>query len=218
MPPTRLTITGGHGSLARSIASYFSEHQPEADILTPGREELDVTQALSCQTYFRQHPCDLLICNAGKSDHGLLSKTSLTAWEEILKINLHGAAQCAREVSRGMLRQRQGHIIFLSSYSAIHPPMGQVAYASAKAGLCGLAKSLAQEWGRANIRVNVVLPGFLDNRMTRDLSDDRKQQVLQAHCLERLNTEQHVASFLHHLHFFLPHTSGQIFNLDSRIL
>lgn len=218
MAATRMIITGGHGSLARSIASFFSTHSPDLEILSPGRDECDVTNSAQCHEYFRSQPCDLLIYAAGKSDQELLAKSTSATWDEIIDVNLHAAARCAKEVSRGMIKQRCGHIIFLSSYSAIHPPAGQVAYASAKAGLIGLTKSLAKEWGRANIRVNAILPGFLDNPMTQSLSDSRKQAVLEQHTLGRLNTEHAVAALLHTLHFSMPHTSGQIFNLDSRIL
>jgi 3-oxoacyl-[acyl-carrier protein] reductase len=217
MQPT-VIITGGQGSLARALEDFFHLREPAWKILCPSRQELDVTNHNSIHPYLSEHPCDFLIAAAGKIADAPLAKLDETTWSELLSVNLRGAALCAKYASKVMLKRRCGHIVFLSSYSAHHPPMGQIAYASAKAGLEGLAKSLAREWGRANIRVNAIFPGFLDNRMTAAVSPDRREQVLETHCLERFNSEPAVAAFLHTLHTQMPHTSGQIFNLDSRIL
>ena len=216
--PERIIITGGGGSLARSVAAFFAKSTHQPSVLAPTRSELDFSDATQIKEYFREHPCDFLIAMAGACDDELLLKTTESQWDSLMKSNLSGAALCAQQASRGMLKQRRGHIVFVSSYAALHPSYGQVAYASAKAGLIGLSKSLAQELGPANIRVNVLLPGFLENRMTAALSDARKEEVKRLHCLQRFNTDAEVCSFLETLHFRLPHTSGQIFNLDSRIL
>jgi 3-oxoacyl-[acyl-carrier protein] reductase len=116
-----------------------------------------------------------------------------------------------------MLRARRGLLVFVSSHSALHPPHGQAAYAAAKAGLLGLARSLARELGPAGIRVNTLLPGFLDTPMTAGLAAERREQVRREHVLGRCNTPESVAGFLVHLHDHLPHTSGQVFQLDSRL-
>lgn len=212
-----VVITGGQGSLARAIADFLCTQEPSWTIHQPSRQELDVTQDQSLQEYFAQHPCDLLIAAAGQIADQPLAKLAADTWDTLLDCNLRGAAFSAKYASKSMLKKRQGHVIFISSYSAIQPPCGQIAYASAKAGLIGLTKSLAQEWGSANIRVNAILPGFLENPMTSKISDQRREEVLQNHSLKRFNTESAVASFIHTLHTALPHTSGQIFNLDSRI-
>ena len=86
-----------------------------------------------------------------------------------------------------------------------------------KAGLIGLAMSLAKELGPAGVRVNTVLPGFLETRMTEGLSEERKDQVRKEHVLGRFNTTEAVADFLMTLHERMPHTSGQVFRLDSRV-
>ena len=212
-----VVITGGHGSLASHMATVFRERAPHWTVLTPSRSELDVTDAESIKDFFAAHPCDLLIANAGKIHDQPLLATAESTWDELLDVNLRGAAWCAKQASRAMIKKREGHILFLSSFSAISPPAGQVAYASAKAGLLGLTKALAQELGFANIRVNAIFPGFLENAMTEHVSPDRKEQVVRAHCLKRCNTESAVADFVFALHQLLPHTSGQVFSLDSRI-
>lgn len=213
-----VVITGGQGSLAQSIAAFLRDKEPSWTIHCPSRQELDVTQLSSLQAFFSEHSCDFLIAAAGEIADQPIAKVSSETWDQLLQSNLRGAAFAAKLASRSMLKRRQGHVIFLTSYSGVSPPIGQIAYASAKAGLIGLTKSLAQEWGRANIRVNAIMPGFLENRMTTVVSDSRKEQVRNNHCLGRFNTEQAVAAFVYTLHTQLIHTSGQIFNLDSRII
>ena len=212
-----IVVTGGRGSLAQVIAHEFSQCEPQWHCACPSRQELDVTHEAAVKEYFQHHECDFLIAAAGEVLDQPLWKMEETDWDRLLAANVKGAALCAKWAGRQMLRRGVGHILFISSYSALHPPAGQVAYASAKAGLLGLMQSLAKEWGTANIRVNAVMPGFLENRMTENVSAARKQQVLQEHCLQRFNTAQAVASFVHTLHTQLVHTSGQVFQLDSRI-
>lgn len=210
-----LLVTGGHGDLGNRIASSFRDSG--FTVHAPGRAHLDVTKPESVSTFFKTlEPLDLLVANAGLSHDQLLARISETDWDRQLEVNLHGAFRCAKAALKSMIRRRTGHLIFISSYSAIHPPIGQAAYAAAKAGLIGLAKSLAREVGPAGIRVNVILPGFLETRMTQAVSDARKEIVRQQHALGRFNSPDSVARFLVHLHQHLPHTSGQVFQLDSR--
>jgi 3-oxoacyl-[acyl-carrier protein] reductase len=211
----RVVITGGGGGLARAIHAAF--HAAGLDLLAPGRTELDVTDAAAVKDYFRRHSPELLVCNAGITRDAPLAKLREKDWDEVLAVNLRGAANCAAAALKGMIRARSGHIVFISSYSALHPPAGQAAYAAAKAGLIGLGKSLAKETGPAGIRVNVVLPGFLETRMTESVSPERRARVKSEHVLGRFNTPEAVAAFLVSLHLHLPHTSGQVFQLDSRV-
>ena len=216
-PVQHVVVTGGGGSLAQAIALEFSLREPSWPCALPSRQELDVSHESEIKEYFQHQNCDLLIAAAGEIIDQPLWKLQECDWDRLLTSNLKGAALCAKWAGRQMLRRGGGHILFVSSFSALHPPLGQVAYASAKAGLLGLMKSLAKEWGSANIRVNAILPGFLENRMTENVSPERKQQVLQQHSLQRFNTEQAVAAFVHTLHTQMVHTSGQVFQLDSRV-
>jgi 3-oxoacyl-[acyl-carrier protein] reductase len=208
-------ITGGEGGLGRALAAAFDA--AGHPVLHPGHRELDVTDERAVRDFFRDHPAELLVCNAGLTRDAPLARLGEAAWDEVMAVNLRGAAACAAAAARGMLRARRGHLVFISSFSALHPPGGQAAYAAAKAGLLGLAKSLARELGPAGIRVNTILPGFLDTPMTAGLSGERRAQVRRDHVLDRFNTPEAVAAFLVHLHDHLPHTSGQVFQLDSRI-
>lgn len=210
-----VVITGGEGTLARALATALTA--AGHPVLSPGRRELDVTDGNAVREFFHEHSPELLICNAGITRDAPLARLDEAAWDEVMAVNLRGAAACAAAASRGMVRARRGHLVFISSYSAIHPPAGQAAYAAAKAGLLGLARSLARELGPAGIRVNTILPGFLDTPMTAALTEERRAEVRRDHVLDRFNTPEAVAAFLVHLHDHLPHTSGQVFQLDSRI-
>lgn len=207
-------ITGGTGSLGCAIAQALQD--PAWEILAPGSSELDVRDSAAIQHYFHPLRPDLLVCAAGFTKDSLIRRISEADWDDSFAVNFKGAAACARAVLPAMIDRGKGHIIFISSYSATHPPAGQVAYASAKAALLGLVTDLAFAHGADNIRVNALLPGFLDTRMTAAVSPRRRQEVLEAHALARFNTVLEVAKFIRHLHHDLPHTSGQIFQLDSR--
>ena len=137
-------------------------------------------------------------------------------WDTVLDTNLTAAFHTARAAARPMARQRSGHIVNIGSYSALSGPPGQANYAAAKAGLHALTQSLAAELGPRNVRANTVLPGFIDTKLTSAVTPDRRQAVLAQHTLARFNTPRAVAKFITHLHLHLPHTSAQLFNLDSR--
>lgn len=207
-------ITGGSGSLGRAIASALQS--PGWDIAAPGSTELDVRHTNTVRHYFHGRDVELLICAAGITRDATLARLSPNAWDDTWSVNFRGALDCANAVLPGMNARGCGHIIFISSFSALHPPVGQAAYGTAKAALLGLVTDLASRHGASNIRVNAVLPGFLETRMTKNVTKARHAVILAAHVLGRLNTCDRVAAFVRFLHHELPHTSGQVFQLDSR--
>jgi NAD(P)-dependent dehydrogenase (short-subunit alcohol dehydrogenase family) len=213
----KAVVTGAAGGLGKAIA--FSLSGNDGDVLAPGKEELDVSSPSSVKGFFESaNDVDLLVCNAGIAIDKTIAKMTEEDWSRVIDVNLKGAFLCAREVSRAMAKRRSGHILFISSFSALHPPVGQANYSAAKSALLGMMKSMAQELGRRNVRVNAVIPGFMDTKMTAALSDQIKQDVLGRHVLGRYNTPEAVADFITYLHQHMPHTSGQVFNLDSRIV
>jgi len=213
----KAVVTGAAGGLGKAIA--FSLSGNDGDVLAPGKKELDVSSPSSVKGFFESaDDVDLLVCNAGIAIDKTIAKMTEEDWSRVIDVNLKGAFLCAREVSRAMAKRRSGHILFISSFSALHPPVGQANYSAAKSALLGMMKSLAQELGRRNVRVNAVIPGFMDTKMTAALSDQIKQDVLGRHVLGRYNTPEAVADFITYLHQHMPHTSGQVFNLDSRIV
>lgn len=210
-------VTGGEGDLGSAIA--MSLRESGLRVLAPGKEELNVRDSDCVQRYLSDaEGVDLLVCNAGLVMDRPLAKMSEIEWDQVMAVNLRGAFYCAREVSKGMIKRRCGHIILVASFSALSPPVGQANYAAAKSSLLGMMKSMAQELGQRNVRVNAILPGFLETKMTQGLSPEVKEVALSRHVLGRFNTPEAVAQFIGFLHQNMPHTSGQVFNLDNRIL
>ncbi len=214
----RALITGGEGTLARALAEALRAGGGFAEVLAPGRAELDVSDAASIRDYFAGlDRLDLLINNAGTTRDAAFLKLPTSDWDAVIEANLKGAFLCSREAIRLMLRQRSGHIVHIGSFSALDPPPGQSNYAAAKAGLIGLTQSLAAEVGKRNVRVNCVLPGFLEGTgMTRDLPDEVVERARERHVLGRFNTVADAARFVAFLDG-MDAISGQVFQLDSRL-
>ncbi len=213
----RIVISGGQGELAGFVQQAFTDAGDH--VLAPGREHCDVCNEESVTSYFDSlERVDLLICNAGVGQESLLLKTLPQQANHIIDTNLRGSFFCARAAAKSMMKKRQGHIVFISSYLSVKARPGQAMYSASKAAINGLTKSLAAELGSRNIRVNAVMPGFLETKMTAKLSGEVKESIRKEHKLGRFNTSEAVADFLVCLHHNMPHTSGQIFSLDSRPL
>lgn len=209
-----VVITGGSGGLGSAIAERLRQENETVHALSSA--DLDVRDRDAARAWFRGRDVELLVCAAGVTNDALLARTTGTAWTQTWDVCFQGAKNCALAALPGMEQRRAGHVLFLSSHSAIHPPVGQAAYATAKAALLGLTADLAHRVGPFGVRINAVLPGFLETRMTADVSPRRRAEVLDAHSLGRFNTCGAVADFVAFLHTRMPHTSGQVFQLDSR--
>ena len=206
-------ITGGKGALATALHQALTS--AGWDVLAPGRESLDVREPQSIAAYFASlSRLDLLIQNAAIRRDGLLQHTTEEDWDAVVQTSLRGAWQCTQAALPLLRASGAGHIIHIGSHSA-RGAAGQSAYAAAKAGLEGLTRSLASSLGPDNIRVNTVLPGWMETPFTADVPAAATARALAAHHLGRFNTPAAAASFIVAL-TALPHTSGQVFQLDSR--
>jgi 3-oxoacyl-[acyl-carrier protein] reductase len=213
--PLHILISGGEGDLARALHAEFlrGAHQVHA----PGRSEMDVRDEAQVTAYFaRLERLDVLVVNAGVTRDARLNGISEADFDEVIDTNLRGAFLCARAAIQLMVKQRSGHILFIGSRSARYGTRGQSNYAAAKAGLVGFAQSVAKEYGPRNIRCNVVLPGFLETKMTAGLTPERREEVREEHALGRFNTVENAARFIAFL-ATMDNASGQVFTLDSRI-
>jgi 3-oxoacyl-[acyl-carrier protein] reductase len=209
-------ITGGEGDLAKAVREQLDFHG--GTVHSPGRRELDVTDENSVSAFFARLPkLDLLVHCAGVLHDHLLSNMTEEDFDKVIDVNLKGAFRVSQAALQFMAKHRRGHIIFIGSNSARWGTAGQANYAAAKAGLIGLTHSLAKEYGARNVRVNCILPGLLETKMTAHLNKDVLDQVRAAHALRRFNTCEEAAKFIAFLHQDLPHTSGQVFQLDSRV-
>lgn len=140
-----------------------------------------------------------LVNCAGVLRESLLALTSDEDWASVIDTNLGGAFRVCRAVLRGMISNREGSIVNVSSLSAIHGVPGQAAYAASKSGLIGMTRSLAREMGRKNIRVNAVAPGFVATAMTRDLPESKIAALRANECLPSGVTPEHVAGTIRFL-------------------
>jgi len=139
-------------------------------------------------------PVEVLVANAGITRDQLLALMSEDDFGAVLDTNLAGAYRVAKRAVRGMIRMRRGRIVFISSVVALLGSGGQANYAASKAGLVGLARSLARELGTRSITVNVVAPGFVDTDMTAALPEDRRAAILASVPLGRLASADEVAA------------------------
>ena len=210
-------ITGGAGDLAQAMGAEL--RQAGFEVLAPGREVLDVRSADSVRAFFTgMQRLDLLVNNAGVCRDVSITKMSEEDFDHVVDANLKGSFLVAQAAVKLMSKQRGGHIVNIGSYSALSGPAGQANYAAAKAGLIGFTQSISKEYGARNVRVNCVLPGFLETKMTRRLLEDAawREHLLSQHTLGRLSTVQDVARFIVFLHS-MENVSGQVFQLDSRV-
>jgi 3-oxoacyl-[acyl-carrier protein] reductase len=160
---------------------------------------------------------DVLVNNAGMTRDALTVRMDEADWDSVMDANLKGPFLCMRAVSRAMMKQRSGHIISIASIAGARGREGQANYAASKAGLIGLTKAAAKELGRSNIQVNCVLPGYLPTDMGAAAPESIFAQVLTETTLGRVSNTAEVAAFIHHLSL-MKNVSGQVFNLDSRVL
>ena len=139
-------------------------------------------------------PVEVLVSNAGITHDGLVLRMNDDAFTSVVDTNLTGGFRVARRAVTKMMRARTGRIIFISSVVASTGQAGQANYAASKAGLVGLARSLAREFASRHITVNVVAPGPIGTDMTAALSDDRQQAITDAVPLGRFGTPDEVAA------------------------
>ena len=154
-----------------------------------------------------QGPVEVLVANAGVTRDQLLALIREDDFQLVLDTNLTGAYRVAKRAVRGMMKMRRGRLIFISSVVGLYGSAGQANYAASKAGLVGMARSLARELGSRGITANVIAPGFVDSDMTADLPDDRKAAILGAVPLARFAAADEVAAAVAFLAGRTPPTS-----------
>jgi 3-oxoacyl-[acyl-carrier protein] reductase len=183
--------------------------------------QLDVTRREEVTAVFdevltKHGRLDVLINNAGVAVDSLVAQMTGDTWQRVLDVNLKGAFLCSQAAIRPMLKQRDGHILNISSFGGRVGRAGQANYAASKAALIGLTQSLAKEVGSRNVRVNAVLPGFLRTKLVGTLTEEQLAARAASNTLGRLNDLDEVARFIVFL-AGMRNVSGQVFQLDSRI-
>ncbi len=178
----------------RVAVTYNSSPPPDGYFAV----KCDVTSAESVDAAFKAveaefGPVEVLVSNAGITKDGLLLRMSETDFGSVIDANLTAAYRVAKRATQGMLRARAGRIIFMSSVVALLGSAGQANYAASKAGLVGLARSLARELGSRSITVNVVAPGPVETDMTAALGDKRLAELTAAVPLARMASADEIA-------------------------
>lgn len=188
--PRSVFITGGNRGIGRAIAEAFIAAGDKVAVTTRngGAPEgaldvrCDITDAAAVEAAFADAeaahgPVEVLVANAGITKDTLLLRMSESDWSDVIDTNLTGSFRLAKRATKSMLRLRRGRIIFISSVVGLTGSAGQVNYAASKAGLVGMARSLAREVGSRSITANVVAPGFVETDMTDVLTDDQKAAI-----------------------------------------
>ena len=201
-------VTGGNRGIGLATARLLAEqgHRVAVTYRSEAPEGLlgvrcDVTSEAEVDAAFTEvetahGPVEVLVSNAGVTDDGLLLRMSEASFTGVLDANLTGAYRVAKRASRGMLKAKWGRLLFVSSVVGLSGAAGQANYAASKAGLVGLARSLAHELGSRGITSNVVAPGYVDTDMTADLTEARRAALLAAIPAGRTAAPAEVAAVL----------------------
>ena len=137
---------------------------------------------------------DILVNNAGITRDGLVMRMSEQQWDAVLNTNLKGAFLCSKAVCRPMMSKRKGRIINIGSIVGTIGNAGQANYSASKAGMIGMTKSMAKEFGSRNILVNLIAPGYVMTKMTDELNEDQKNAFLEHIPLKRGATPDDIAN------------------------
>jgi len=205
--PRSVLVTGGNRGIGRAIAEAFLAQGDRVAVTTrsggapDGALDLryDITDGDAVEAAFKaaedaHGPVEVLVANAGITHDTLLLRMSDDDWDSVIDTNLTGSFRLAKRASKGMLRLRRGRIIFISSVVGLLGSPGQVNYAASKAGLVGMARSIARELGSRSITANVVAPGYVETDMTAVLTDEQREAIKGQVPLARYAAPEEVAS------------------------
>ena len=200
-------VTGGNRGIGRAIAEAFLAQGDKVAVTTRNGGGPDGALDVRCDVTDPEQveaayaaveaahgPVEVLVANAGITKDTLLLRMSEDDWSSVIETNLTGSFRLAKRASKGMLRLKRGRIIFISSVVGLLGSGGQVNYAASKAGLVGMARSIARELGSRGITANVVAPGFVETDMTEALTDAQKDAIKTQVPLGRYASTDEVAS------------------------
>ena len=210
----RALVTGASGGIGREIAKALAaagatvalsgtrvsaleevarEIGADSPILPCNLSKLEEVDKLVPAAEAAMGGLDILVNNAGMTRDNLFMRMKDEEWDEVLAVNLTASFHLTRAVLRGMMKQRFGRIIGISSVVGVMGNPGQGNYAASKAGLIGMNKALAHEVASRNITVNSIAPGFIASAMTDELNDKQRESILSTIPANRLGTAQEVA-------------------------
>ncbi|MCU0934758.1 MAG: 3-oxoacyl-[acyl-carrier-protein] reductase [Gammaproteobacteria bacterium] len=237
MKDTVTIVTGGAQGIGRSIAEFLASKGGDVAVfdIGDGSEVVQAVQAMGRRAaYYKVDVTSLqavtdaveqvvkdlgavhhLVNNAGITVDRLLIRMKEEDWDRVLQVNLKSAFNCTKAVVRHMMKTG-GSIVNISSVIGVMGNAGQANYAASKAGMIGLTKSIAREYGERGIRVNAVAPGFIRTRMTDALDEKTKQELFRAIPLKKLGEPLDVA---HAVYFLLSeygsYITGEVINVNG---
>ena len=237
----RALVTGGTSGIGKSIAQLFLEQGAEVVIAgTHEQRAKDVTRELGGSISYAlfdvskmseveeavkaivqrwEDRIDILVNCAGISRDRLFVQMGEEEWLKVISVNLHSVFHLIKSVIKPMVKRREGCIINLASVIGLKGNAGQANYAAAKAGIIGLSKSLAKEYAKRRIRVNVIAPGFIATPMTDRLSQEQQSAILQTIPMGRFGLAQEVASVALFLASDLAsYITGEVITVDGGML
>jgi NAD(P)-dependent dehydrogenase (short-subunit alcohol dehydrogenase family) len=206
--PRSVLVTGGSRGIGLATARALAAqgHRVAVTYRSSAPEgllgvECDVTSTDDVDRAFttveqEQGPVEVVVSNAGITEDTLLMRMTEESFARVVDTNLTAAYRVAKRASRGMLKARWGRLVFVSSVVALSGSAGQVNYASSKAGLVGLSRSIARELGSRGITSNVIAPGYVDTDMTSELGDARREELLKTIPLGRTATPDEIAAVI----------------------
>ncbi len=219
-------VTGALGGIGRAIAQSLSAagarvigtdlHEGDGECIACDVTERSQVDALVERVAKEHGGLDIVVHAAGITRDGFLWKLDDDAWSSVLRVNLDAAFMLLRAAAPHLRRSTKGSAVLISSINGERGKLGQSNYAASKAGLIGLAKSAAREFGRDGARVNVVAPGIIETAMTSDLPVEVKKRAVAETVLGRMGQPEDVASAVLFLCSGLArHITGQTLRVDG---
>lgn len=180
---------------ASHVAAAIKAAGGEATVVQADVSRFDEAERLIKETVDTYGQIDILVNNAGTTRDMLIMKMKPEDWALVLETNLSSTYNCAKAVTRPMMKKRSGRIINITSVVGLAGQAGQTNYAASKAGIIGFTKALAKELGSRSITVNAIAPGFVPTALTEEvLTEERTRAAIESTPIRRLGTVEDVAS------------------------
>ena len=233
-------VTGGSRGIGKAIAQKLAETSNVAVGYSNSKEQavevvnsiqasggnaiavqIDVTDNQSVEKCFELvekelSSVEILVNNAGITKDNIFPRLKQDDWDSVIDTNLTGSFRVSQRAIKGMMKNKWGRILFISSIAGISGNTGQSNYAASKAGMIGLAKTISKELGSRNITSNVIAPGYIDTDMTSFLNDEQKEDIIGQLSIKRVGKPEDIVNMVSFLcSDESEYITGQVFPVDG---